>query len=95
MDDPDVILGVDAEANHLTEHPVVGQGLRPERIDLEARRLERTPILRIGRTLEHMAPPCQAPTIDTRNADPISRSRSLDHLLTNFCRRLPSKFSPV
>ena len=38
MDDPDVILGVDRNAGDRSEHPVVRQRLRPERIDLEARR---------------------------------------------------------
>ena len=39
MDDPDVILGVDRQADRRAHHPVIGQRLRPERIDFEDRRL--------------------------------------------------------
>ena len=55
MHDPDVILGVDAEADHLAEDPVVRQRLGPERIDFEPRRLERAPVLRARPSLEHVA----------------------------------------
>src|SRR5207248_3495126 len=41
MDDPHVILCVDRNADRLTENPFVRQRLRPQRIDFEARRLER------------------------------------------------------
>ena len=85
MDDPDVILGVDAEADRLAEHPVVGQRLRPERIDFEARRLDRAAVLRGGHALEHMRRRDQAPMMDATKADPISTitvSRSsVDELL--------------
>ena len=95
MDDPDVILGVDPEADDLAEHPVVRQRLGPQRIDLEPRRLERAAILRAGRRSSRWP---ATPSADdrrqrtpTRSADPVS----LIIRLTNFCRRLPSKFSPV
>ena len=38
VDDPDVVARVDRDADRRAEHPVVRQRLRPERIDLEARR---------------------------------------------------------
>ena len=38
MDDPDVILRVDGDADRLPENPVIRQRLRPEGIDFEARR---------------------------------------------------------
>ena len=38
VDDPDVIAGVDRDADRRAEDPVVRQRLGPERIDLEARR---------------------------------------------------------
>ena len=43
MDDEDVILRVDADADHGAEHPVVRQRLRPHRVDLETRRLHGLP----------------------------------------------------
>ena len=39
MDDPDVVLLVDPDADRHAEQPVVGQGLGPQRIDFEHRRL--------------------------------------------------------
>jgi len=39
MNHPDVILFVDADADRLPQHPVVGHRLRPERIDFETRGL--------------------------------------------------------
>ena len=36
-----MILGVDANANDIAQNPVIRQRLRPERIDLESRRLNR------------------------------------------------------
>ena len=38
VNDPDVILRVDRDANGLAENPVIGQRLRPHRIDFEAGR---------------------------------------------------------
>src|SRR6185295_2323476 len=38
VDDPDMVLRVHRDANGLAHDPVVGQGLGPQRIDLEARR---------------------------------------------------------
>ena len=94
MDDPHVILGVDAEADHLAEHPIVWQRLGPERIDLEARRLERAAILGVGHLVEEMSR--HAKNDDGREeAGPDEQITSLDHLLMNFWRRLPSRFSPV
>ena len=71
MDDPDVILGVDAEADRLPEHPVVRQRLRPHRIDLEPRRLEAGSILRRPRCSNDATGHDRAPTIavDERRAD--------------------------
>src|SRR5207302_3616039 len=39
MDDPDVVLLVDPDADRHAEQPVIGQRLGPQRIDLEDRRL--------------------------------------------------------
>jgi hypothetical protein len=39
MDDPDVVARVHGDADGLPENPLVGERLRPERIDFEARRL--------------------------------------------------------
>jgi hypothetical protein len=38
MHDPHVVAVVDRQADRLSEHPVVGHRLRPERVNLEARR---------------------------------------------------------
>ena len=53
MDDPDVIVRIDPHADGLAEHPVIGQRLRPQRIDFEARRLHAGLRLRGGRFVEH------------------------------------------
>ena len=53
MDDPDVIALVHRDADRRAEHPMVRQRLRPERIDLEVRRLHRVAAL-----------PCQIPGND-------------------------------
>jgi hypothetical protein len=47
MDDPDMILSIHADANCHTENPVIRQRLRPQRVDLEPRRLNS------GRCLNH------------------------------------------
>ena len=39
MDDPDMVVGRNTQANRLPEHVVVGHRLRPERIHFEARNL--------------------------------------------------------
>ncbi len=91
--DPDMILGVDAEPDHLAEHPVVRQGFGPERIDLELRRLDGGPVLR-----RHVLEQLRGETERQRRRDesrPDEHVPFPDHRLTNFCRRLPSKFSPV
>ena len=36
---PDMVVGIDGDARHLAQQPVVGQRLGPERIDLELRRV--------------------------------------------------------
>ena len=46
MDGPDVVLRVDRQADRRAGHPVIGQRLRPERIDFEDRRLLRAPFSR-------------------------------------------------
>ena len=68
---------------------MVRQRLRPERIDLEPRRLERAAILAPAAFSSRCAGHAERHE-DARNADPISRSRLVDHRLTNFCTRLPS-----
>ena len=52
MDDPHVVLVVHPYADHHAEQPVVGQGLGPERVHLEHRRLHRAR-LRFGLVLQH------------------------------------------
>jgi len=39
VNDPDMIVGIDKDADGLSEHPMIGHRLRPHRIDFEARRL--------------------------------------------------------
>ena len=39
MDDPDMVLRIDRDADRAPEQPVVGQRLRPHRIDLKNRHL--------------------------------------------------------
>jgi hypothetical protein len=41
MDDPDVIVCVDGDADGLPENPVIGKRLGPSEIDFEARRSDR------------------------------------------------------
>jgi len=41
MDDPDVIVCVDGDADGLAENPVIGERLRPSEIDFEAWRKDR------------------------------------------------------
>ena len=36
LDHPDMVLRIDGDAGRLTHDPIVGQGLRPRRIDLKA-----------------------------------------------------------
>jgi hypothetical protein len=38
LDDPDMVLRIHRHPGHLAQDPVVGQRLRPERIDLEVGR---------------------------------------------------------
>ena len=56
MDDPDVILVVDPDADRHAEQPAVRQRLRPQRIDLEARRLHPVLLLRLRLVLKHGLP---------------------------------------
>jgi hypothetical protein len=53
MDDPDVIVGIDPDADRLTENPVIRHRLRPQRIDFEARRLHGAVALRFSRPVEN------------------------------------------
>ena len=48
----DVILRIDADADHVAVDPMVGQRLGPERIDLEPRRLDAVGRLCVHRPLE-------------------------------------------
>jgi hypothetical protein len=41
MDDPDVIVCVDGDADGLAENPVIGERLWPSEIDFEVRRKDR------------------------------------------------------
>src|SRR5262249_8356575 len=59
MNDVDVIVLVDADADDVAEYPVVRHRLRPHRIDFEARRLRAALGLRFGRLLEQMLPDAQ------------------------------------
>src|SRR6185369_8676655 len=52
VDDVDVILGVDADADHVAVHPVIRQRLRPHRVDFEPRRLRAALGLRLGGALQ-------------------------------------------
>ena len=52
MDDPDVIAFVHPDADRVTQQPVIRQRFGPERIDLEARRLDARLRLRRQRSLE-------------------------------------------
>jgi hypothetical protein len=52
MDDPDVVIVVHPYADGRTEKPMVRQGLRPERIDFEHRRLDGAALC-IDRSLKH------------------------------------------
>ena len=36
MDDPDVIVGIDRNADHVTQNPVIWKRLGPQRIDLKS-----------------------------------------------------------
>ena len=54
MNDVDVILIVDADANRVAEQPVVRHRLGPHRIDLEARRLHLAVGLRVDRPLQQV-----------------------------------------
>ena len=56
MDDPDVVLVVDPDADRHAEQPAVRQRLRPQRIDLEARRLDTVLLLCLGRVLKDGLP---------------------------------------
>src|SRR6266853_2054065 len=44
MDDPDMILLIDPHSDCPAEQPVIRQRLRPQRINLEHRRLDRAPL---------------------------------------------------
>jgi hypothetical protein len=48
MDDPDVVVCIDPDADRLSEHPVIGHRLGPQRIDFEARRHRCAFALRVG-----------------------------------------------
>ena len=71
MDDPDVILRVHRHADRRAEQPVVGERLRPHRIDLEARRLRAALRLRIHCALDdELTDPERDNERDERTADP-------------------------
>jgi hypothetical protein len=105
VDDPHVILRIDRETDDLTQHPMVGKGLRPERVDLEPRRHHIS--LRGDLALEppfDQAEPGQrrreAQTDEhvasrDHRSDVASRDHRPPPLRMNFCTRLPSRVSPV
>ena len=68
MDDPDVIVGVDPDADGLAEHPVIRQRLGPQRIHFEARRLH-APLLCAAAVLSRIV--CVMPSV-TRSARRLS-----------------------
>ncbi|MFO1266117.1 MAG: hypothetical protein U1F67_04490 [Rubrivivax sp.] len=47
-----MVLLVDPDADRHAEHPVVGQRLGPQRVDLEAWRIDRRALLRMGEVVE-------------------------------------------
>src|SRR5207244_109857 len=53
MNDVDVIVLVDADADDVAEDPVIGHRLGPHRIDFEARRLGAAFRLSLGRSLQN------------------------------------------
>src|SRR5262249_44295972 len=59
MDDPDIVLLVDPDADSPAEQPVVGKRFWPQRIDHEARRLHRR-ALRFGLALQDRLADAQA-----------------------------------
>ena len=54
MNDVDMILVVDADADHVAHQPVIRQRFRPHRIDFEPRRLDGAFRLCRGALLEHV-----------------------------------------
>src|SRR5687768_9420077 len=79
MHDEDVIARIDPDADDVAEDPVVGQGLRPHRIDLEPRRLHHLPL---HRSLERGLADAQR-----RNAEDQARG---DEELATAGHRVPS-----
>ena len=53
MNDPHVVLGVDRNPDGHAEQPLVGQRLRPQRVDLEHRGFDHRALLRRGLALHH------------------------------------------
>ena len=92
MDDPDVIVGIHPDADRLSEHPVIGHRLRPERIHLEARRLHRGFALGRCRSLENPLGDAEydQESEKTRSDDDRAVPRQLPHLQPRF-RLAPPK----
>ena len=90
MDDPEVILRVDAEADRLAHDPMIGQRLGPHRIDFELRRGDHVLRLRVERALADAER-------DERDHERGANQKitSAIHLRTHFCTRFPSNVSPV
>src|SRR5580765_1273127 len=114
MDDPDVILGVDVDADAHALIPAVRHRLRERRIDFEARHLNVAAVraLRAGLLQEQRL--TGAEDSEERHEDRTNQQvlfhaflqvrlkpdTTLTHdasfyFRTNFCTRLPSRFSPV
>ena len=73
MHDEHVIARVHADADHVAEHPVVGQRLGPQRIDLEARRRD---VVNAGACASSArCPTPSAPIADDERGDAQRRSR--------------------
>src|SRR5207237_4825118 len=105
MDDPDVIVGVDAETDRLAQIPMIRQRLGEQRVDFEPGRHHGAFGLRgrffLERTLR------DAERADERDEDqpdvqippalhsPAPQWPAAVPWLMNFWTRFPSKFSPV
>ena len=75
VDDPDVVLLVDPDADRQAEHPVVRQRLGPERIDLEAWCLDHLPAPRPRALQQRLAGAQRRQQCDAHRADDQFASR--------------------
>jgi hypothetical protein len=82
--DPDVIVGINPDADRLSENPVIRHRLGPQRIDFEARRLHGAVALRVRRSLQNCLrdAECDQECENTRTDDDRAIARELPHLST-------------